>query len=135
MGVLAFGGLALGYFAAGGAAIGYAAAGGLAIGYYAAGGAAIGKFVLGPLHRDPEAVEFFSRLVHGLLYPFRNEVMGVSAKKSAKRQAPSQGSSGFAQGRFDAWAVLRRLFRMAQWKRGRRYRRRDLAVPGWQLME
>ena len=67
IGLLAFGGLALGYFAAGGAAIGYAAAGGLAIGYYAAGGAAIGKFVLGPLHRDPEAVNFFSRLLRGVL--------------------------------------------------------------------
>ena len=59
----------MGYIAAGGAAIGYAAAGGLAIGYYAAGGAAIGKFVLGPLHRDPEAAAFFSRLLHGLLMP------------------------------------------------------------------
>jgi hypothetical protein len=67
LGLLSFGGLALGYFAAGGAAIGYAAAGGLAIGYYATGGAAIGKFIIGPLHRDPEAVEFFSRLLHSIL--------------------------------------------------------------------
>ncbi len=67
LGLLTFGGLALGYFAAGGAAIGYAAAGGLAIGYYATGGAAIGKYVIGPLHRDPEAVEFFSRLLHGIM--------------------------------------------------------------------
>jgi hypothetical protein len=66
LGLLAFGGLALGYFSAGGAAIGYAAAGGLAIGYYATGGLAIGKYVVGPLHRDPEAVEFFSRLLHGM---------------------------------------------------------------------
>jgi hypothetical protein len=66
IGLLSFGGLALGYFAGGGAAIGYAAAGGLAIGYYATGGAAIGKYVVGPLHRDPEAVEFFSRLLRGI---------------------------------------------------------------------
>jgi hypothetical protein len=70
LGLFAIGGLAVGYLASGGAAIGYAAAGGLAIGYYAAGGAAIGKFVLGPLHRDPEAVAFFSRLLHGLLISF-----------------------------------------------------------------
>jgi hypothetical protein len=67
LGVLAFGGLALGYIALGGAAIGYAAVGGLAIGYYAMGGAAVGKFVIGPLHRDPEAVEFFTKFLHGIL--------------------------------------------------------------------
>jgi hypothetical protein len=108
VGVLAFGGLALGYFAAGGAAIGFAAAGGLAIGYYAAGGAAIGKFVLGPLHRDPEAVEFFSRLVHGLLsLPERSD--GVSAKKSAKRQAkPCLRLLRLAQGTLRSMVGLRR---------------------------
>lgn len=69
VGLLGFGGLALGYIAAGGLAIGYAAVGGLAIGYYAVGGAALGKFIIGPLHRDPEAVEFFARLLHGMLMP------------------------------------------------------------------
>jgi hypothetical protein len=69
VGLFAFGGLALGYIAAGGLAIGYAAVGGLAIGYYAVGGAALGKFVIGPLHRDPEAVAFFSRMLHGMLMP------------------------------------------------------------------
>jgi hypothetical protein len=67
LGLLSLAGLAIGYFAGGGFAIGYAAAGGLAIGYYAAGGAAIGKFIVGPLHRDPEAVEFFSHFLHGVL--------------------------------------------------------------------
>jgi hypothetical protein len=62
IGVLGFGGVALGYLAVGGAAIGYGAMGGLAIGHYAMGGAAFGKFVIGPLHRDPQAVEFFSKL-------------------------------------------------------------------------
>lgn len=65
-GLCAFAGLALGYVAMGGAAIGYVAAGGLAVGYYAAGGAAIGKYVIGPLQRDPEAVEFFSHLLRSV---------------------------------------------------------------------
>lgn len=69
-GLFAFGGLALGYVALGGAAIGYVAAGGLAIGYYAAGGAAIGKYVIGPLRRDPEAVEFFSHLLRSVFGKF-----------------------------------------------------------------
>jgi hypothetical protein len=69
-GLFAFGGLALGYVAMGGAAIGYVAAGGLAIGYYAAGGAAIGKYVIGPLHRDPEAVEFFSSFLRSVFGRF-----------------------------------------------------------------
>ena len=63
IGLLALGGLAIGYFAFGGGAIGYAAVGGLAVGYYAAGGAAIGKYVFGPLHRDPEAIDFFRRFL------------------------------------------------------------------------
>ena len=62
IGIFAFGGLALGYLALGGLACGYAAIGGLAVGYYAMGGAAIGKFIVGPLQRDPQAVEFFSHL-------------------------------------------------------------------------
>jgi len=66
IGILTFGGLALGYIAIGGLAIGYAAIGGLAIGYYAMGGAAVGKFVIGPLHRDPQAIDFFSRLWIGI---------------------------------------------------------------------
>lgn len=66
IGLLPLGGLALGYLAVGGLAIGYAAVGGLAIGYYAAGGAAIGKYVIGPLHRDPQAVEFFAGLLRRL---------------------------------------------------------------------
>jgi hypothetical protein len=28
------------------------------------------QYVVAPLHRDPEAVEFFSRLVHGILGKF-----------------------------------------------------------------
>ena len=69
IGILTLGGLALGYIAIGGLAIGYAAVGGLAIGYYAMGGAAIGKFTVGPLHQDPQALDFFSRLVRGALMP------------------------------------------------------------------
>jgi hypothetical protein len=67
LGFLAIGGFALGYIAIGGLAIGYGAIGGLAVGYYAIGGAPIGKFVIGPLHHDPEAVEFFTRLMHRLV--------------------------------------------------------------------
>jgi hypothetical protein len=67
IGIVALAGLALGYIACGGAAIGYAAIGGLAIGQYAMGGAVFGKYVIGPLHRDPQAVEFFSRLWPGFL--------------------------------------------------------------------
>jgi hypothetical protein len=62
LGILTCAGLAVGYLAIGGLAIGYAAIGGLAIGYFAMGGEALGKFVIGPLHQDPQAVEFFSRL-------------------------------------------------------------------------
>jgi hypothetical protein len=43
--------------------------GGAAVGYYAFGGAAFGKFVFGPLHRDPEAIEFFYRYLPRLLWP------------------------------------------------------------------
>lgn len=71
VGLLAFAGLAVGYFAVGGLAIGYAAIGGVAIGYYALGGVAVGKFIVGPLHRDPQAVEFFSRLLSVLPLPPR----------------------------------------------------------------
>ena len=67
LGVLALGGLALGYFAFGGLAIGYAAVGGLAVGYYAMGGAAFGKYVDGPLRHDPQAVEFFGRILHAVI--------------------------------------------------------------------
>jgi len=69
IGILSFAGLALGYFAIGGLAIGNAAVGGLAVGYYAMGGAAIGKFIISPLHHDPQAVEFFSKLLPGLPIP------------------------------------------------------------------
>ena len=69
VGILTFAGLAVGYLAIGGLAIGYAAIGGRAIGYCAAGGATLGKFVIAPLHRDPQAVEFFSRLWSGLPLP------------------------------------------------------------------
>ena len=67
VGVLAVGGLALGGFAFGGAAIGPAAAGGLAVGYYALGGTPFGEHVCGPLYRDPQAVEFFTRILPGWL--------------------------------------------------------------------
>jgi len=40
------------------------------LGYYAAGGAAIGKYVIGPLHRDPEAIEFFRRFLGSLSASF-----------------------------------------------------------------
>lgn len=69
MGVLAFGGLALGWLALGGLAVGYAAMGGLAVGYYALGGAVFGKFVAGPIRHDPQAIEFFSKLCHGIFMP------------------------------------------------------------------
>jgi hypothetical protein len=69
LGVLACGGLALGWFALGGLAVGYVAVGGLAVGQYALGGAAFGKFVLTGAHRDPQAVEFFSKFCNGMFLP------------------------------------------------------------------
>src|SRR5437588_7403119 len=39
------------------------------VGYYAMGGAAFGQFVIGPLHQDPQAVEYFSKLWPGLPIP------------------------------------------------------------------
>jgi hypothetical protein len=58
----AIGGMAIaGLAALGGAAIGGAAIGGGAVGYYACGGGVAGKHVVGPVHRDPEAEEFFRR--------------------------------------------------------------------------
>jgi hypothetical protein len=66
IGLVGFGGLALAYLAVGGLAIGYAAVGGLAVGVYAMGGAVFGKYVIGPLHRDPRAVEFFERVLRGI---------------------------------------------------------------------
>jgi hypothetical protein len=61
VGLAAVGGLALGGLALGGGAIGHAAIGGGAIGYYACGGGVIGEHVIGPLERDPVAVEFFEK--------------------------------------------------------------------------
>jgi hypothetical protein len=61
LGVGAIGGLAIGGFALGGGAIGHAAIGGGAVGYYACGGGVIGEHVIGPLERDPVAVEYFER--------------------------------------------------------------------------
>ncbi len=55
----AVGGLAIGGIALGGAAVGGVALGGGAAGYYACGGGAVGKYVIAPLHRDPEAQQFF----------------------------------------------------------------------------
>ena len=69
IGIMVFGGLAIGYLAIGGCAIGYAAIGGLAIGYYALGGAALGKFVVSAMHRDPQAIEFFTHLMNGAFLP------------------------------------------------------------------
>lgn len=46
----------------GGLAIGYAAMGGVAIGYYALSGAVVGKFAVSRLRRDPQALQYFSRL-------------------------------------------------------------------------
>jgi hypothetical protein len=71
LGLLAFGGLAVGLGATGGLAVGYVAVGGLALGYYAAGGAAFGKFVVSALRQDPDAVEFFRHLAHGIFLPPR----------------------------------------------------------------
>jgi hypothetical protein len=59
IGLTAVGGLALGGLALGGGAVGYAAIAGGAIGHYACGGGVIGEHVIGPLERDPVAVEFF----------------------------------------------------------------------------
>jgi hypothetical protein len=67
IGILSFAGVAIGGLAVGGLAVGYAAIGGLAIGYYAMGGGAIGKFLISALRRDPQAVDFFSRLLRGIL--------------------------------------------------------------------
>lgn len=61
VGLAALGGLALGGLAFGGGAIGHAAIGGGAIGYYACGGGVIGEHVIGPLERDPVAVEFLEK--------------------------------------------------------------------------
>ena len=69
VGLFAVGGLALGGIVFGGAAIGVAAAGGLAVGYYALGGAPFGQYIWGPLHRDPQAVEFFMRVLPGRILP------------------------------------------------------------------
>ena len=64
LGLAVFGGLAVGLgIAFGGLAIGTVAFGGAAIGYYALGGGAFGVHALGGNARDPEAVEFFSRLL------------------------------------------------------------------------
>jgi hypothetical protein len=59
--LLAMGGAAVGIIAAGGAALGLVAIGGAAAGYYAAGAAAYGAYVLDAMHRNPEAVAFFSQ--------------------------------------------------------------------------
>jgi hypothetical protein len=61
IGLGAVGGLALGGIALGGGAIGHAAIGGGAIGYYACGGGVVGEYVVGPLERDPVAIEYFER--------------------------------------------------------------------------
>ncbi|NQT20521.1 MAG: hypothetical protein HQ592_12500 [Planctomycetes bacterium] len=64
IGLAALGGVAIGVLLAlGGLAIGIVAIGGCAIGYYALGGAAIGAHPLGGNEQDPEAVEFFKRLL------------------------------------------------------------------------
>jgi len=64
LGVVALGGLSVGVgLALGGLAIGTVAIGGGAVGYYALGGGAVGAHPLSPAHRDPEAVEFFKRLL------------------------------------------------------------------------
>ena len=59
--LLAIGGAAVGAVATGGAALGWIAVGGAAAGYYAAGGAAYGTYVLDAMHRDPQAIAFFSQ--------------------------------------------------------------------------
>lgn len=61
IGLGAVGGFALGGIALGGGAIGHAAIGGGAIGYYACGGGVVGEYVVGPLERDPVAIEYFER--------------------------------------------------------------------------
>jgi hypothetical protein len=61
VGLGAIGGLAIGGVALGGGAVGGAAIGGGAIGHYACGGGVSGEHVIGPLERDPVAVEFFER--------------------------------------------------------------------------
>ena len=62
----AVGGLALGLvLALGGVAVGFIAVGGMALGYYAVGGAAFGAYVVGGNRQDPEAVEFFKKLIGG----------------------------------------------------------------------
>lgn len=68
VGVLgAIGGFAVGTAAFGGAAVGGVAVGGGAAGYYACGGGTAGKYVVGPLRRDPEAIDFFHRHALGAL--------------------------------------------------------------------
>lgn len=70
IGGIALGGGAIGIIAFGGGAIGYAAVGGAAFGHFALGGAAFGDHVIGPMHCDPVAVEFFNQLFPGFLRQF-----------------------------------------------------------------
>jgi hypothetical protein len=64
----AIGGLAIGTTALGGVAVGGVAIGGGTAGYYACGGAAVGAFVIDPMRRDPEAIDFFHRHAPGLAW-------------------------------------------------------------------
>ncbi|MGZ5618190.1 MAG: hypothetical protein ACXWFW_12585 [Usitatibacter sp.] len=58
--LLAVGGLAIGSVALGGGALGGVALGGGAVGYYACGGGAAGEHAISAMHRDAQAVAFFS---------------------------------------------------------------------------
>jgi len=68
----------IGALSLGGLAVGYIGAGGSAVGYYALGSAAFGKFVWSGIHRDPQAVEFFSRLRSRLPHPARPEAAQIA---------------------------------------------------------
>lgn len=71
IGVVSWAGLSLGYFAFGAIAVGWASVGGLALGVYSFGAIALGIHSTGIGHRDPLAIEYFSRLIQSFLSPFR----------------------------------------------------------------
>jgi hypothetical protein len=66
LGTAAVGGISIGLVALGGGAVGLVAVGGATFGYYSCGGAAYGQHVLDAVHRDPEAMQFFSKWLPGL---------------------------------------------------------------------
>lgn len=71
IGFVSWAAFSLGYLAFGAVAVGWAAVGGLALGVYSFGALALGIHSAGIGHRDPLAIEYFSRLIQNVLSPFR----------------------------------------------------------------